>query len=147
MGSLDPNRLSPGKHSAVEVKARPAPVRAVDVNLSPLALSTRRYLEATLPLLVSYSPVDPELYIYILHTYIYICLYIVLLIKPVAIVLANERSHLPLMPCSSPVSRSTTSSVWRRDGRAGVRVHDRCAYVGGGAEGAAAVGADAHDTR
>ena len=73
-------------------------MRAVDVNLSPLALSTRRYLEATLPLLVSYSPVDPELYIYILHTYIYICLYIVLLIKPVAIVLANERSQLPLMP-------------------------------------------------
>ena len=35
VGSLEPNRLSPGKHSAVEVKA--APVRAVDVNLSPLA--------------------------------------------------------------------------------------------------------------
>jgi hypothetical protein len=136
-------------------------VRAVDVNLSPLAmgptlllmfsprdslaLSTRRYLEATpLPLL----SIRNCTYIYI-HTYIYtfICLYIILLIKPVAIVLANERSHLPLTPCSSPAGQSTTSSVRRRDGRAGVRVHDGCAYVGGGAEGATAVGADAHDTR
>jgi len=104
-------------------------------------MCSRRYLEAT--------PPSPSLLSIRNCTYnhAYICLYIVLLIKPVAIVLANERSHLPLMPCSSPVSRSTTSSVWRRDGRAGVRVHDGGAYVGGGAEGATAVGADAHDTR
>ena len=117
------------KHSLLMFSPRDSSLCVVDVTSKP-----------PLPLLVSCRSGT-------VHNHAYICLYIVLLIKPVAIVLANERSHLPLMPCSSPVSRSTTSSVWRRDGRAGVRVHDGGAYVGGGAEGATAVGADAHDTR
>ena len=55
-------------------------------------MCSRRYLEAT--------PPSPSLLSIRNCTYnhAYICLYIVLLIKPVAIVLANERSQLPLMP-------------------------------------------------